>query len=545
MRTHCSVLLSATVALSGCMLGHESSDGPEDDEVQGPVGVVRAAVEDEIDEDEDVDDFRSRRTDNRDLQRRKKKCEKDPRVALGLVSQNVCVGANLFFREPFGGNGRACGTCHAARFNFTIGPAFIDSLEDDDPLFVAENKPALAGLEKPELMRDFGLILENVDGAENPTVKFVMRSVPHTFSLSKSIVPGPIVNPDGTAADGTTQPPNERVGWGGDGAPSPGGLKQFQVGAIFQHYTKSLARVSGVDFKPATDEQLSRIDDFLRVIGRTEDISLTTISFSDSGAEAGRNTFLAPTSRCNGCHTNASANVAAGFNRNFDTGVETVRVSDLNAMGIPHDGGFGGAAPGAPFNHDADGNGINDSFGKGTFSTPPLIEAADTGPFFHTNAFENIEQAIAFYTTSAFANSAAGGGNAIPLSPTEVQNVGKFLRALNAAFNAQLAVYRIQSTITVVTEYKNRFKGVQKGMLETAQSEVRDALRVLSEVGIYSAVRSQLQAADVSLGKAISQSAHKKRKDDAVDALGYTQSANTGLGTNIVFNNLGQGSLMF
>jgi hypothetical protein len=37
---------------------------------------------------------------------------------------------------------------------------------------------ALAQLEKPQLMRQFGLILENLDGLEDPTNKFVMRSVP-------------------------------------------------------------------------------------------------------------------------------------------------------------------------------------------------------------------------------------------------------------------------------------------------------------------------------------------------------------------------------
>lgn len=544
MRIHCSVLLSATAALSGCMLGHERSDRSGDDEVDDPVAVVSAAVEAAIDPEEDVDDFQNRKTDKKSLKQRKDKCDKDPRVALGLVSKDVCVGANLFFREPFGGNGRACGTCHAARFNFTIGPDFIASLEDDDPLFIAENNSSLAELEKPALMRGFGLILENVDGAEDPTVKFVMRAVPHTFSLSKSIVPAPIVN-NGTGVDGTTQPPDERVGWGGDGAPSPGGLKQFQAGAIFQHYTKSLARVSGVDFKPANDEQLNRINDFLRAIGRTEDISLTAISFSDSAAEAGRTTFLAGSSRCNGCHNNASANVAAGFNRNFDTGVEAARLSDLDAMNIPHDGGFGGAAPGAPFNHDADGDGIADSFGNGTFSPPPLIEAADTGPFFHTNAFEDIEDAIEFYTSSAFANSAAGGGNAIPLSSTDIQNLGKFLRSLNAAFNVQLAIYRLESTISVVAEYKNRFKGVQKGMLETAQSEIRDALRVLDEVGIYSSVRSQLESSDASLDDAIAESNFSDRQEHAADALGFAENANGGLGSNIVFHNLGQGSLMF
>ena len=64
---------------------------------------------------------------------------------------------------------------------------FIASLPASDPLFIAEQVPALAGLEKPLLMRNFGLILENVDNTSNPTVRFTMRSVPHCFSLGTSM----------------------------------------------------------------------------------------------------------------------------------------------------------------------------------------------------------------------------------------------------------------------------------------------------------------------------------------------------------------------
>lgn len=119
--------------------------------------------------------------------------------------------------------------------------------------------------------------------------------------------------------------------------------------------------------------------------------------------------------------------IDTGFNGNFDTGVETVRLPRVNQLMLPRDGGFGGAAPGAPFNHDADHDGINDSYGNGTFSTPPLIEAADTAPFFHTNASSTIEAAIRFYTTDAFKNSAAGNGSAIALTDLEIANIGKFL----------------------------------------------------------------------------------------------------------------------
>ena len=84
-------------------------------------------------------------------------------------------GRRLFMDETFDGNGRTCATCHPPTNNFTIDPAFIAGLPDDDPLFVAEFDPALAQLEDPELMRRFGLILENLDGFDQPGV---FRGVP-------------------------------------------------------------------------------------------------------------------------------------------------------------------------------------------------------------------------------------------------------------------------------------------------------------------------------------------------------------------------------
>src|SRR4029453_5161545 len=82
----------------------------------------------------------------------------------------IAQGEKIFFTETFEGNGRTCGTCHPAENNFTIDPAFIATLPPDDPLFVAEFNPALATLENPRLMREFGLILENVDGFDKPGV---------------------------------------------------------------------------------------------------------------------------------------------------------------------------------------------------------------------------------------------------------------------------------------------------------------------------------------------------------------------------------------
>src|SRR5262249_59248938 len=55
------------------------------------------------------------------------------------TDQLVARGAQLFFNETFGGNGRTCGTCHRAEDYLTIDVPFIATLPKADPLFVAEN----------------------------------------------------------------------------------------------------------------------------------------------------------------------------------------------------------------------------------------------------------------------------------------------------------------------------------------------------------------------------------------------------------------------
>jgi cytochrome c peroxidase len=466
-------------------------------------------------------------------------CNADPRVQQGLVSLDTCVGADLFFREPFGGNGRTCGSCHPVANNYTIDPTFIATLPASDPLFVAEQVPALAQLEKPQLMRDFGLILENVDDLSNPAVRFAMRSVPHCFSLSTSIAPAD--------NDGTTTPPNERTGWSGDGAPNNGELRDFQTGAIIQHYPKSLNRTPGTDFVLATSDELDRIRVFLGTIGRMNELNLASLTLTDSGAEAGRVKFLDPAARCNGCHNNAGANTAALTNRNFNTGVERARLAQLNMQGIPFDGGFGGGGLTTP-NFDANGDGINDSFGNGTFNTPPLIEAADTGPFFHTNAANTIEAAITFYTTSAFASSPAGGGAAVPLTAADIGNIGRFLRVLNAAFNAQVALRRIAADVAIITASGNSSLAVQQQLAAIALAEVDDAIAELGAVrnlnpvarARFTAARGQLMTVTTVPNSNARLAAAQAAQTAVIEANANLTSTPSALTFNI-----GEGVLMF
>jgi hypothetical protein len=145
-------------------------------------------------------------------------------------------------------------------------PDFIATLPDDDPLFVAEFNPDLKKLENQRLMREFGLILENINGFDQPPV---FRSVPHTLGLRHSTnpVPGEPVLP------GSGKELTHVTGWSGDGSPATGSLREFAIGAVRQHFPKTLAREEGVDFRLPTERELDALEAFQLSLGRPEEIT--------------------------------------------------------------------------------------------------------------------------------------------------------------------------------------------------------------------------------------------------------------------------------
>ena len=377
----------------------------------------------------------------------------------------VAEGEDIFFNETFGGNGRTCGTCHRAENNLTIDPVFIATLPADDPLFVAEFNPDLAELENPALMRNFGLILANVDGLEDPASKFVMRSVPHMLGMSMSI------------QSSATEPPLQMTGWAGDGAPGSGTLRDFSTGAVTQHFTQTLDRVVGEDFILPDDAQLDALEAFMLSLGRHEDPDLTTLSLTNADAERGRILFLAEDSenrtvqaaKCNICHRNAGALTLAGENPNFITGVENMlHPADATGELRPRDDGFG-----TQFNEATGG------FGDGGFNTTSLWEAADTAPYFHHNGATTLEEAIKFYDSAEFKNSIEGqrlllmdsGGQEMAV---ETDALAAFLRVINVIENMRS-----------VNEFMERATGQSASnankLLKLAKFDVNDALDVLKE----------------------------------------------------------------
>lgn len=479
-------------------------------------------------------------------------------VAQGFVSQQVDDGANLFFRGTFSGNGRTCGTCHPVSNNQTIDPAFIATLPANDPLFIAEipaSQGGVPGLEKPTLMRNFALILENLDGFQDPTVKFVMRGVPHTLSMATSI----LAPSDGRAAQ-------QRVGWSGDGAPAPVTLRLFPVGAVTQHFTKTLNRVAGVDFVLPTDAELDAMEAFTLSVGRLNELNLAQVSLSDPGAEAGRLVFNSPTQgKCFNCHSNAGANVAAGgTNNNFNTGVERFPNPARQVQSFPFDGGFGATAP-----FDCDGDGVADCFGDGTFNVPPLIEAADTPPFFHSHIANTIEDAVAFFNSPQFQASPAGqflGG--INLTAQQQDDVADFLRVLNASFNLALSLQRNDAASSLENSAfdatpnsapcQQPIDGVGAscpdpgpGKVETvnellrlANVEAQDAIDDLEPKGLHADAVTLLRTAISQNNQAIVASSSKTRKSLMSSARSNFASAKAKFGTGLNFT-LGNGNLEF
>lgn len=434
----------------------------------------------------------------------------------GTIDDLIARGADLFFNETFNGNGRTCGTCHPAENNFTVDPKFISRLPNTDPLFVAEFNPQLVELEKPLLMRGLGLILENVDGLEDPTEKFAMRGVPHTLALDTSLTPGP--NCIGKA---------EATGWSCDGAPNAGALNDFATGAVIQHFPRTLARQAPFDFRLPTQDELDAMEAFQRSLGRSTDPNLAQLTFNDPVVAAGQALFMAPASRCNTCHFNAGAAIATGQNFNFDTGVERqlAHPADfIDPLNNRDDGGFGAGEldtnpcifdPGTPNERV---NGIGDC----RFNTAPLVEAADTPPFFHNNSVATLESAVAFYTSEAFASSAVGGGG-IDLDASQIDAIAAFLRVLNSIENIRGVLVgggRVMATTTVAA-----------GQAETLLliEETRDAYQVLDERGLHLDEVFALKKAELLLQQSLSATTVIDRNDLVKRALDLATAARTAM----------------
>jgi nitrite reductase/ring-hydroxylating ferredoxin subunit len=313
-------------------------------------------------------------------------------------------------------------------------------------------------------------------GFDDLANRFVMRGVPHVLALRTSIA---------SAA-------GPRTGWSGDGAPGDGSLRSFATGAVIQHFTKTLNRVPGVDFRLPTDEELDALEAFQLSLGRQQDLALP-LPLRDPVIARGQAIFLDPAvGKCNLCHVDAGATADFGGgnlgNQNFDTGVEELPDQGPDLLGEA--------------NPPDDGLGIP---GDGTFNTPPLVEAADTGPFFHDNAVATIEDAVAFYSGDAFDQSPSGRilaasdpqGVSIDLDATQGAAVAAFLRAINSLENIRESIGLLERAVRGGGSRKQDAR-----LLARAAAETEDARAVLAGAGLHPDAVALLERARALVEKA-------------------------------------------
>jgi cytochrome c peroxidase len=422
------------------------------------------------------------------------------------ISSTVAAGRLLFLNGTFGGNGRSCATCHRENVSFTLTIESIATLPQTDPLFVAETNPDLKGLENPPVMHGAGCILENHDGFAKPGV---LRGIPHTLSLTTTL------NPD---SDLLASGHDNALGWSGDGSPTgnipdgqggvistSGRLIDFMIGAVRQHYTKTLNRVAGVDFVFPNTTQLQQLEAFMLSLGRQSDLDLVpgqpdTLILKGALASLGEKQFQATFGQlaCNSCHQNAGATfLGTNINGNVDTHVEDLPANEQPARlidpTIPRDDGF---------SHGADAN---------TFNIPPLVEASFTPPFFHNNSINTLEAAVGFYTfafSSKFQGSATSFQPEQGFTPTTQQAIAAFIRVIGS-------LEKIHSTINLENRAADptatNTQAVE--LLEIAEAELSQGVTVLTQSQLHPTAVVDMNQALAFIQQAISASTVTSRNE--------------------------------
>jgi uncharacterized protein YjgD (DUF1641 family) len=110
-------------------------------------------------------------------------------------------------------------------------------------------------------------------------------------------------------------------------------------------------------------------------------------------------------------------------------------------------------------------------------NTPPLIEAADTAPFFHNHSAKTLEDAIAFYTSETFANSPAGDFGVFDFDRDDIEAIGALLRTLNAMENIRYS--------NVLSDMAQRsVPKLTKERIREVMAETEDAIQVLTKAPV-------------------------------------------------------------
>jgi hypothetical protein len=416
------------------------------------------------------------------------------------VADRVTNGGNLFNGETFQGNGRTCATCHVASLNSALPPSNIKSRFSNvsstfDPLFIGETAPSSfdAGfdfnLNTLELTQEISSgtpclgtlqgIITSGTGATAARAKVLTQVSPTTYlvyggmnpalsgtvsdsnscsgtvlsmtagslgAIAGSTVLG-LENPKRmrTSADTTNFPQgrglilenidgfsgtpnvfrksphllNMSQRFGGFGLSGNfGDLQTFATGAVTQHFPRTLARNSSgpdPDFRLPTPDELSAMEAFMRSLdfpAGTDPNKFNLNNFLVTAAQKrGFNAFIGA-AKCSFCHTGQVLSDFVPFN----TGVVNQTINSAGVDNLP-------CEPSNPC-------------GSRTFITRQLFNIANLGPFFHDGSAATLQDVLAFYNSSNFANSPGSTGfsgpiNTSAISPTATDDIIAFLEGIS------------------------------------------------------------------------------------------------------------------
>jgi hypothetical protein len=271
-----------------------------------------------------------------------------------------------------------------------------------------------------------------------------------------------------------------------------------------------------------TEEEMDALEAFQKSTGRREDLDLKALKLKSEIAAKGQEIFLnagkVPDSpfakgnntaagKCFLCHFNAGAGdfVDSAVNKEpvmrngtFNTGVEdftTTPARLISGQTIPRDGGFGKLR-----------NALG-AYGDGRFNTPPVVEAADTAPYFHNNSVQTLDGAVAFYSSPVFNDSAMGkqiGG--IHLETTEIEAVTAFLRVINALENIRSSS-DLERRAKVAVD-----KSQAQELIKLSISEIEDAIEVLHGGFLHPDARAKLNEVLTTENDALKISSASRRR---------------------------------
>jgi cytochrome c peroxidase len=213
------------------------------------------------------------------------------------------------------------------------------------------------------------LITENINGFDKKTF---MRESPNLLNIKHT-------GPFGLSGGITT-------------------LQAFAAGAVEQHFTRSLLRVAGTDFRLPTTAERDAMAAFMETINLPADEDFDEANNFDKfvtteAQKRGRTLFFGE-AKCNVCHSgkvlatsNGQFGTTTGVNEAFNTGVVNLPINTIDGLPTEED-------MGQPPN-------------TRKFSTRPLFGVKNTAPFFHDNSVPTLLDAIQFYDSQFFRDSPA------------------------------------------------------------------------------------------------------------------------------------------